>query len=192
MTEELDLFTQEIWVTIKDFEIYQISNQGRFRKILKNGKFSYIDGGTTDNNYKILCLTHNGKRRNVKFHRLVLEAFEIPEDIFNPQVNHKNGNKHDNRLDNLERSNHQHNNAHASKLKLKTNFINYSNRFRPSKEAKKDEKQYITEFLKHHEKIVNLMEQGVSQNKIRATPGIVISRSQLLYISRYWKKSKLM
>ena len=95
-----------MWKTI--FERYEVSDDGVIRnkeskKILK----TFIN----DKGYEIVSLWLNGKDKKFRVHRLVADAF-----ISNPenkaQINHIDGNKLNNRADNLEWSTHSENIMH--------------------------------------------------------------------------------
>jgi len=64
------------------------------------------------NGYLFICIQENGKKRNEYVHRMVAKLF-----IHNPnnfkQVNHKNGIKSDNRVENLEWCNASYNCKHS-------------------------------------------------------------------------------
>ena len=103
----------EIWKDIKDYEgYYQVSNFGKIKsldRIVKDkGKERYQhlkekEIHSTDNGrgYQIVSLRKDDKRKNKYVHRLVAEAF-IPNPNNLSEVNHKNLNKKDNTVDNLE------------------------------------------------------------------------------------------
>lgn len=87
------------WKQIVDFPKYEVSNYGEIRHIATG----YIKSQRKDLfGYMVVALSVTNKKvKLVKVHRLVAKAF-IPNEHNKPQVNHKNGNKGDNRVENLE------------------------------------------------------------------------------------------
>lgn len=75
-------------------------------------------GDTSDKGYKRVLIRDNGRMRTVFVHRLVALAF-VPNPDNKPQVNHKDGNKTNNRPENLEWVTLAENMGHRSKV-LKT------------------------------------------------------------------------
>ena len=67
--------------------------------------------------YKRYGLCVSGKKVNIFTHRLLATAF-IPNPENKPQVNHKDGNKHNNLLDNLEWVTHKENTIHSFSIGL--------------------------------------------------------------------------
>lgn len=89
----------EIYKDIKGFENYRISNLGRIYSKKRNTclKVKRLVG----RGYYQIRLSKNGKYYYKNLHRLIAETF-LPNPNNLRTVNHKNGNKLDNRLDNLE------------------------------------------------------------------------------------------
>lgn len=89
---------QEIWKDVVGFEgSYKVSNLGNV-KSLRNGKILIP---SITRGYKRITLCKNGKIENKVIHRLVAEAFlNNPENY--PCVNHKDENKLNNCVENLE------------------------------------------------------------------------------------------
>ncbi len=114
----------EIWKDIVGFEdVYQISNLGRVKSLPRQAKSKSIGvrnvkekilSNNRDKNlhYENINLTVNGKNIVRKIHRLVAEAF-IPNPNNLPLVNHINGIRYDNRLENLEWCDYVYNAKHA-------------------------------------------------------------------------------
>ena len=107
---------QEEWRDIKGFEgYYQVSNLGRVRSvdrvIINTGnkgenKRSHYKGkilrqAHRNKGYLGVILTKNSKQHSFSVHRLVAQAF-IPNIKNLPQINHKDENKENNSVDNLE------------------------------------------------------------------------------------------
>ena len=104
---------EEIWKDKKDYEgHYQVSNFGRVKSI-KFGKEIILKQHINKGGYYYVCLLKNGKHKNYYVHRLVAEAFiDNPDNL--PQVNHKDENKTNNSVDNLERCTNEYNHNYGT------------------------------------------------------------------------------
>jgi hypothetical protein len=101
----------EIWLPIAGSKNWEISSRGKIRvRVERNGVATYTRRkiGLSTKGYPTVGV--NGKK--VFVHRLVALAF-IPNPENKPYVNHKNGNKKDNRKGNLEWCTVTENNRHA-------------------------------------------------------------------------------
>lgn len=95
-------------------EQYQVSNTG----IVRNKITGHIITPQQDNKgYLRLRLSFHNKKATAKVHRLVAIAF-IPNPENKPQVNHKDTDKHNNNVDNLEWATNGENQIHAYRTGL--------------------------------------------------------------------------
>jgi len=106
---------KEEWLPIKDFENYEISSLGRVQNI-ETGRMLKL---TIKGGYMFVGLSSTNKKKSIAVHRLVALAFiENPEN--KPQVNHKDKNRANNNVSNLEWSTALENNLHRSKDAIQT------------------------------------------------------------------------
>ena len=115
-----------IWKDVIGFEgLYMVSDDGqicslcsgrwktkRMRKLISDK-----DG------YMTVCLKKNGKYTNKKVHRLVAEAF-IPNVNSEPCINHKDCNRANNHVTNLEWCSYRYNNLYMDKYKASNKPVN--------------------------------------------------------------------
>lgn len=101
------MLLSEEWKEIKDYENYEVSDFGRVRR---NGKI--LKPWKNRKGYLHVDLSKNGIRRAVKVHRLVAQAF-LPNPQNLPCVNHKDENKINNTVDNLEWCTYEYNNNYS-------------------------------------------------------------------------------
>lgn len=104
---------KEIWKDIVGYEgLYQVSNLGRVKSLKRKvyagrGKMRWqyerilSNKKENGNGYKIVNLFKNGKGKNKYIHRLVAESFLENQNNL-PQINHKDENKSNNCVNNLE------------------------------------------------------------------------------------------
>lgn len=131
--------SNEIWKDIEGFEgIYQISNCSRVKSLdreVKGHKSTWIKKGTimkttlNHKGYESISLCKNGTKQTAFTHRLVAIAF-ISNSENKPQINHKNGIKTDNRIENLEWCTNSENQIHAYENGLNKWTENHSNAMR--------------------------------------------------------------
>lgn len=111
----------EEWKSIEGYEEkYLISNKGNVKSLYdKSGNYrEYIlVSRNAKNGYLYVNLYKNSKSKTKKIHRLVAEAF-IPNINNLPCINHIDGNKHNNCIDNLEWCSYSENTKKAIELGL--------------------------------------------------------------------------
>lgn len=118
------------WKDIVGYEgYYQVSDTGQIKSVgrivyrkghggFKTVKEKVLPTYFDNNGYQIAFLSKNGMRKTVKVHRLVAFAF-IPVVDNKTYVNHKDGDKSNNKVDNLEWCTCSENIQHADKIGLR-------------------------------------------------------------------------
>lgn len=111
-----------IWKDIKGYiGLYQVSNMGHIKSLNYNhtGIAKQLHWKYHKNGYATVMLCKNGEKKNKSVHVLVAQAFiENHENL--PCVNHIDGDKLNNSVENLERVTYQQNTRHAIKNGLRT------------------------------------------------------------------------
>jgi hypothetical protein len=117
----------EIWHPCAGFEThYEVSNLGNVRSVermvnnrlntgLRKSPQRLLKAGKSKSGYLIVSFCVDGEKSNHTVHRLVARAF-ISNESNKPQVNHKDGNKHNNHVENLEWVTVSENGLHAYRV----------------------------------------------------------------------------
>ena len=116
------------WKEIKGYEgKYIVSNYGEVISLPRlkqnNTEEQYVEPKellryvNPKNGYVYVYLCNNGRNKNARLHRLVAETF-IPNPENKPQVNHIDGDKTNNKINNLEWCNQSENEKHAYRTGL--------------------------------------------------------------------------
>lgn len=105
---------QEIWKDIEGFPNYKVSNLGNIKSFTKKGCGNNLIPQPIRKGYLQVLLYKNGKPYPKKVHRLVAITFISNKDKL-PQVNHIDGDKTNNCVNNLEWCDNSYNQIHAYK-----------------------------------------------------------------------------
>ena len=163
----------ENWKKIEGYPNYSVSDLGRVRND-KTGmilKPSLV--GRPGRKYLSVVISNKGKIKHFYLHRLVILSF-IPNAENLPQVNHKDGNKLNNNLDNLEWCDNSHNVRHA----LKNGLI------QPIK-GENHHKSKVTE--QEVLEIRRLRSEGWGQNKLAEKFGVSQFTISVIEHKKSWK-----
>lgn len=116
----------EVWKVIPNTKgKIWVSNEGRMRSFLRDDRI--LKATPDKKGYLRVRVTIDRKKYSYKVHREVAKAF-LPEQKGKPQVNHKDGNKSNNAVSNLEWVNNLENARHAIENGLWGNVFEASRR----------------------------------------------------------------
>lgn len=108
----------EMWKTVEDYPAYEVSTNGDIRN-KKTGRILSSCGG--EGNYQMVCLSiTDNKNKTPYVHRLVAKAF-IPNPDNLTEVNHKDEDKLNNSVDNLEWCTRQYNLTYGTRIERISN-----------------------------------------------------------------------
>ena len=112
---------KEIWKPVEGYEdLYEVSNYGRVKSISFRNRMATFSREKMLSPLKIrgylrVSLCKNGKHKYFSIHRLVAEHFILNLEN-KPCVNHKDGDKHNNCVNNLEWCTYSENEQHSHKM----------------------------------------------------------------------------
>lgn len=179
--------TVEKWAAVPGYiGIYEVSSIGRVRVLVsrKSTKAGRILNGYPTNGYYYVRLSKLGKDQAIPMHRLVLSAFAPSDNPLLNEVRHLNGDRADNRLENLQWV------THSEAMRHSVRHSNKTPRPRPAKKFVPFDIHPLTaEELSHekwlpipgYEAIYEASDKGRIRSvvkRMRTYPGDVIGGSQ--------------
>lgn len=138
----------EEWRAVPGYEgLYEVSNMGNVRNVRRN---TLLKLSKNNNEYIRVCLCKNCIRTLLSVHRLVAQAF-IPNPNNLPQVNHKDEDKTNNNVDNLEWCTAKYNINYGT-ARIRAKETNIKNGYWTDLRSGLSEKEYMKEYMKEYRK----------------------------------------
>lgn len=140
----------EIWKDIPGYEgKYQVSNTGEVESLNYNGtgKTKSLKQSTDKKGYKHVRLFKNGKGKTYKVHRLVAMLF-IPNPNNLPIINHKDENKTNNNVNNLEWCTYEYNNTYGTARKRASEKMRGENNPNYGKHLSEEHRKKLSESMR--------------------------------------------
>lgn len=164
-----------MWKKVEGFNNYEVSDSGFVRNI-RTGRVLKFDcvkkrKGTVDSDYLRVTLCENNTPRKFAIHRLVAKHFleDYSEDL---EVNHKNGNRFNNLVSNLEMVSSEQNRAHALETGLCPKGEEHGN-------VKYTEQQANL--------VITLSREGYSRKDVAEIAGVTVSFVKDIRSGKAWK-----
>tara|TARA_R100001086_G_scaffold246465_1_gene178733 strand:+ start:361 stop:891 length:531 start_codon:yes stop_codon:yes gene_type:complete len=171
----------KIWTKVKNFENYEINPLGEVRSIPRmidsNRGYKYYNTGKilkpilNSNGYYMVRLSKNGKVKQKYIHRLIAETLlKNTKDL--PEINHKDGNKLNNNLENLEWVSYKQNINHS----IESGLTPLGSK---RKHSKLNENQVL--------EIKKLLKEGLSYKEIFKITNVNIHNIKSIKYNKCWK-----
>lgn len=174
---------QEEWEPVRSFEdFYEVSSLGRVRSLdrtitrrdgaTKRFKGRILSSAKHNSGYRSVTLAKEGVNKSFLVHRLVAEAF-LPRAPYHEEVNHKDGNKTNNAVENLEWCSRSENIQHSIKIGLFTKLVG------SQKPASKLTERDVVEIRRH-------LESGMLVREVAARFGVSTAPISCIKHGKAW------
>ena len=153
----------DVWKDVPGYEgLYKISNSGKVKSLRFNhsSKEKVLRNRIVGGGYCQVILYKNKNKKAFYVHVLVANSFILNPNNF-PEVNHKDGNKTNNHVDNLEWVTSKQNSVHAVKTGLRV--------------VPKGKEHYRSKKINQYDKLGNFVKTWNSMNEIKRTLGYCTS-----------------
>jgi hypothetical protein len=170
--------SEEVWKDVKGYEgIYQVSNFGNVKSLGNEftRKERFLKLSPQSKGYLTVVLQKNATRKMILVHRIVAEYF-LSNPLNKSQINHINGDKTDNKVENLEWVSHRENLDHAIKNNLTLKG-----------EKNRNSKLKDVDIIKIH----SLLQKGTTTKELSESYNVSYSTIDGIRTNRYWKHLNL-
>lgn len=168
--------SREEWRDVVGYEgVYQVSSQGRVKRIAGGvgARSGHIIKDSKSERYSRVELSRYGCVRSYSVHRLVLEAFVGPCPNGH-EANHKDGNRKNNRLENLEWVTASQNVRHSIDVL--------------GAQRARGEDSYLSKLKENHvREIRQLLREGYTRQEIACRYGVTVPTIRSIAIGKTWK-----
>jgi hypothetical protein len=161
---------EEIWKVTPVNLNYEVSNLGNIKNIKKN---KILNQNISNRGYKYIKIIIDNKTKFISSHRLIMLTFKPEEQFEGCEINHKDGNKLNNILDNLEWVSHKDNIQHA-----------YDNNLIHTIGSDKFNSKLMEEQVLEIRKLYN---EGYSQAKLGELYNVSQYNISLIVTNKMWK-----